>query len=311
MHKHLMTRGLTITVLLACPLLALASGDSGQPGGMSLFQALFLGFVEGMTEYLPVSSTGHLLLAQQAMGMNAEGAKEAADAYAICIQAGAILAVLGLYAGRIRQMVEGLLGKNPAGLAMAGNIIAGFLPAVVIGLLFGKLIKHYLFGIWPVVAAWLVGGIAILLLGRLFDPRASRNGRKGNPLETLNWRMALIIGLIQCAAMWPGMSRSLVTILGGLMVGLSVPAAVEFSFLLGLVTLTAATGHDALKHGAAMLAIYDPLALAVGLLSALVFAVVSVKWMVAYLSRHNMNIFGYYRIVLAVVVAGLLLTGRL
>ncbi len=304
-------RGLTVITIVGVPLLAQAAGAEDQATGMSLLQALILGFVEGMTEYLPVSSTGHLLLAQQAMGMNGPQAKEAADAYAICIQAGAILAVLGLYAGRVRQMLLGLVGKNSAGLVMTGNIIAGFLPAAVIGLLFGKAIKHYLFGLWPVVAAWLVGGIAILLLGRLFDPRASRNGRKGSPLETLNWRMALIIGLIQCAAMWPGMSRSLVTILGGLMVGLSVPAAVEFSFLLGLVTLTAATGHDALKHGAAMLAIYDPLALAVGLLSALVFAVVSVKWMVAYLSRHNLNVFGYYRIVLAVVVAGLLLTGRL
>jgi len=329
MHKHLIPGSLTTTMLVACPLLALASGDSGQAGGMSLWQALFLGFVEGMTEYLPVSSTGHLLLAQQAMGMNTPQAKEAADAYAICIQAGAILAVLGLYAGRVRQMAEGLLGRNPAGLTMAGNIIAGFLPAVVIGLLFGKLIKHYLFGIWPVVAAWLVGGIAILFLGRTVEQRSGRGhgtehvldhpdqrpavkgARTGGALETLTLRMALLIGCIQCIAMWPGMSRSLVTILGGLLVGLSVPAAVEFSFLLGLVTLTAATAHDALKHGQAMLALYDPIALAAGLVSALIFAVISIKWMVAYLSRHSLNIFGYYRIMLALAVAGLLLTGRL
>ncbi len=300
-------------VVLACfvPLVALAGDGGGGAAGMTLVQAMILGFVEGMTEYLPVSSTGHLLLTQQLMGMNGPQSKEAADAYAICIQAGAILAVLGLYASRVRQMLLGLCGKHPAGLSMVGNIAAGFLPAAVIGLLFGSLIKHYLFGIWPVVAAWLVGGGAILLLSRLLDPREGPRGRKGSPLETLNWRMALIIGLIQCLAMWPGMSRSLVTILGGLMVGLSMPAAVEFSFLLGLVTLTAATVHDALKHGQAMLALYDPAALAAGLVSALVFAVVSVKWMVAYLSRHNLNIFGYYRIVLAVAVAGLLLSGRL
>ncbi len=139
---------------------------------MSKGQAIVLGIVEGLTEYLPVSSTGHLLLTERIMGIG-EGQgtlsvserqrdKEAADAYAICIQAGAIIAVLGLYFRRVMQMLRGLLGRDPAGLRLLICVAAGFLPAAVLGLLFNKHIKEYLFGPWPVVAAWLVGGLAIL-----------------------------------------------------------------------------------------------------------------------------------------------------
>ncbi len=276
-------------------------------------QAMVLGIVEGLTEYLPVSSTGHLLLAERIMGIgegstlsasDQERRKEAADAYAICIQAGAIIAVLGLYFGRVRQMLLGLFGRNPVGLRLLIGVAAGFLPAAVIGLLFNKIIKSYLFGPWPVVAAWLVGGLAILAVSS--RNRKNHNVRSGSRLESLTWKMALFIGFAQCIAMWPGVSRSLVTIVGGMLVGLSLPAAVEFSFLLGVVTLSAATAHDAMKHGQAMLQAYDPQALAVGLLFAFISAVISVKWMVAYLNRHGLEIFGWYRVVLAVAVAGLL-----
>jgi undecaprenyl-diphosphatase len=281
-------------------------------------QAAILGIVEGLTEYLPVSSTGHLLLAQRIMGVGDGGSlspgdrergKEAADAYAICIQAGAIIAVLGLYFGRVRQMFMGLFGRNPVGLRLLIGVAAGFLPAAVLGLLFNKHIKEYLFGPWPVVAAWLVGGLAILAVS--YRNRNNHAVRSGSALEDLTWKMALIIGIAQCIAMWPGVSRSLVTIVGGILTGLSLPAAVEFSFLLGVVTLGAATAYDGLKHGQAMLQLYDPQSLTIGLFFAFISAVVSVKWMVAYLNRHGLALFGYYRVVLALLTAVLLATGTI
>jgi undecaprenyl-diphosphatase len=288
--------------------------------GMTLGQALVLGLVEGVTEYLPVSSTGHLLLAQRAMGIGAassaavsdqeeERAKTAADAYAICIQAGAILAVLGLYVVRVKQMVMGLLGKDPGGLRMVINIVAGFVPAAVLGLLFADLIKAYLFGPWPVVIAWFVGGVAILVVAWWRKMRGYQTA-SGKTLDELTWRMALLIGIAQCIAMWPGISRSLVTIVGGVLVGLSLPAAVEFSFLLGVVTLGAATSYDGLKHGQTMLEIFDVWSLSAGLAVAFISAVVAVKWMVAYLNRHGLALFGYYRVILALVV-GCLIIGEI
>lgn len=278
---------------------------------MEWWQAVILGLVEGLTEYLPVSSTGHLLLAQRLLGI---GASDTADAFAICIQVGAIIAVLGLYFSHVRKMALGVLGKNPEGLRLAINIIAAFLPAAICGLILEKPIKKYLFGgdawgMWPIVAAWLVGGIAILAVS--YWKSGQKTGAPKLGLADLTWRMAIIIGLIQCVAMWPGVSRSLVTIVGGLLVGLSLPAAVEFSFLLGVLTLSAATAYDGLKHGREMLESFGPLALLLGLLAAWVSAVLAVRWMVSYLNTHGMQIFGYYRIALAIVVGVLLWNGFL
>jgi undecaprenyl-diphosphatase len=284
---------------------------------MSSGQAVVLGIVEGLTEYLPVSSTGHLLLAEKIMKIGEDPAlsadqqkreKEAADAYTICIQAGAIIAVLGLYFQRVLSMFRGLSGSDPDGRKLLINVAAGFLPAAVIGLLFNKIIKAYLFGPWPVVAAWFVGGVAILAVS-FHRKRTNRTASPAGSLEDLSWKAALIIGFAQCLAMWPGVSRSLVTIVGGVLVGLSLPAAVEYSFLLGVVTLGAATGYDGLKHGHIMVQTFDPYSLAIGVFFAFVAAVVSVKWMVSYLNRHGLSIFGYYRVGLAIVVAILLGTG--
>ena len=281
----------------------------GQGPAMSLGQSVILGIVEGLTEYLPVSSTGHLLIAERLMGIGtgatgaaAQRLKEASDAFTICIQAGAIIAVLGLYFRRVKQMLLGLVGKHVQGRRLLVNVAAGFLPAAVIGLLFNKAIKARLFGPWPVVAAWFVGGLAILAVGwwRRYKGRPLQGGL---PLEAMTWGMALWIGLAQCIAMWPGVSRSLVTIVGGMLVGLSLSAAVEYSFLLGVVTLGAATAYDALKHGQLMLQTFEALPIAVGLFFAFVAAVASVKWMVAYLNRHGLAIFGYYRVALALVTA--------
>ena len=216
---------------------------------MEWFQALILGIVEGLTEYLPVSSTGHLLLAQRWMGIPQD---EAANAYAIAIQAGAIVAVLGLYRARVGQILRGLAGKDEDGRKLALAIVVAFVPAAVVGLLFDEKIEELLFGLPPICLAWLVGGLAILAVS-FWRRRRGAEGDQGDELLSLTLRGALLIGLIQCIAMWPGTSRSLVTIVGGLMVGLRMAAAVEFSFLLGLVTLGAATAYKAMSDGALML----------------------------------------------------------
>jgi len=267
------------------------------------WQALVLGAVEGLTEYLPVSSTGHLILAQRTLAIPESAAS---NAYAICIQAGAIVAVLGLYRERVGQMVRGLLGGDPEGLRLALAIVAAFLPAAVLGLLFDERIEEHLFGLEPIVAAWLVGGLAILGVRRW---RRGGDPEEGRSLAELGLRAALLIGLCQCVAMWPGTSRSLVTILGGLLVGLSLSAAVEFSFLLGVVTLLAATGYKALDDGPVMVEAYGWTAILLGGVSAWLFAVVSVRWMVAWLKSHGLSIFGWYRVALALGVGAWLLRG--
>jgi len=266
---------------------------------MDLLQALILGLVEGITEYLPVSSTGHLLIAQRLLGI-APG--EAANGYAIAIQAGAIVAVLGTYRQRVTGMVNGLMGRDADGLRLAMCILAAFLPAAILGVLFDDAIESHLFGVKPVIAAWIVGGVLILALNRWIAAR-----REGLDLGGLTWRAALVIGLVQAVAMWPGTSRSLVTILGGLAVGLSLAAAVEFAFLLGVVTLTAASAYSMLKSGEGMLGTYGWPALITGFLAAWVSAALAVKWMVAWLNRHGLAVFAWWRFAAAGLAAWLLL----
>jgi undecaprenyl-diphosphatase len=270
---------------------------------MDWWQAIILGLVEGLTEYLPVSSTGHLLLVQEALGIPGG---EAANAYAICIQAGAIVAVLGLYRERVMQIVVGFLqpkGTEPKfeeGRHLGLALITAFLPAAVIGLLFDDKIEEKLFGMGPILIAWFVGGVAILVVSfwsrRKGESAATDTGRD---LMQITFLGALLIGFLQCVAMWPGTSRSLMTIVGGLIVGLKLSAAVEFSFLLGLITLGAATAYKALSDGPLLLATYGWPALLVGFLAAWVSAVLSVHWMVSWLKSHGLSLFGWYRIALA------------
>jgi undecaprenyl-diphosphatase len=269
---------------------------------MELWQALLLGLVEGLTEYLPVSSTGHLLITQRLLGI---AENEASNAYAIAVQAGAILAVLGLYRARCTQMVMGVVGRDADGARLALRLVAAFLPAAALGVTFDHAIERHLFGPWPIVAAWAAGGALILAIDRRLD-------RKGRfEIETMTLRAAALIGLAQCAALWPGTSRSLATILGALGAGLSLAAAVEFSFLLGLLTLGAATSYKVLGHGHAMLDAYGVLPVVVGFAAAWIAAVLSVRFMVRWLSRRGLGVFGIWRLVAAASVAALLLMGRL
>ena len=287
-----------LTLLLEDPGETEAKAERG--GTLGLPEAILLGVVEGLTEYLPVSSTGHLHVTQKILGIGDQpDEKRAADAYAICIQAGAILAVLGLYRQRFRQILRGLRGKDPQGLRLLGNLAAGFAPAAVIGLLLSSRIKACLFGVWPIVVGWFAGGIVILLWTRRGTSIPTGNRTE---IDQLHWRQALLIGLAQCLAMWPGVSRSLATILGGLFAGLPLGAAVEFSFLLGAVTLGAATAYEGLGEGAAIVQAYGWLSTVVGLVAAFVSAVIAVRWMIGYLKRRGLGPFGWYRVALAIIV---------
>jgi undecaprenyl-diphosphatase len=269
---------------------------------VEIWHALLLGLVEGLTEFLPVSSTGHLLVLQRLLGIEAS---EAANAYVIVIQVGAIAAVLGLYRERIAQMLAGLVGRQAQGRRLLVAVLVAFLPAAVAGFTLDEPIERYLFGPWPVVIAWALGGVLLLAIA----PRI--RGRQGRPLESIDLKSALIIGVAQCAALWPGTSRSLATILGGVAAGLSLSAAVEFSFLLGLVTLGAASAYKLLDSGSALFESYGMLELAAGFITAGVSAWFAVRWMVAWLSRRGLGIFGWWRLAAAAVVSALLLSETL
>jgi len=277
---------------------------------MTWWQALILGIVEGVTEYLPVSSTGHLLLVQQWLGLrSAQAQTVASDAYAIVIQAGAILAVFGLYWRRFAQMGRGLLGRDPVGLRLALNVGLAFAITGAIGITFEKTVKHYFFNVPAITAAWLVGGLAILAVTYLRPQRPGMLPPRN--MDSLTLPQAAIIGLMQVLAMWPGTSRSLITIVAGLLVGMGIGAAVEFSFLLGVVTLLAATGKEVYSNHQALAHNYSMLNMGVGFVVAGISAAFAVEWMVTYLKRHSLAIFGWYRVILAAVVGVLMILGLL
>jgi undecaprenyl-diphosphatase len=298
-RQYILKAALAALILVALHQTIIAADKKGGPeAGLGTGQAIILGLVEGITEYLPVSSTGHLFLAQRIMGIGDSGAAgEAAGAYAICIQFGAILAVFFLYFSRIKSMFLGMLGRDENGRRIMSNLIFAFLPAALIGITFEKIIKDRLFGIVPITAAWLVGGIALLIMAR-----SKSDAKQGRELAELSWRHAVIIGVAQCFAMWPGTSRSLITIIGGVAVGLNLSAAVEFSFLLGLVTLSAATVYEGLKQGGQIIALFGWLNPIIGVVVAFISAVAAVKLMVSFLNRNAMAWFGAYRVILALAV---------
>lgn len=270
-------------------------------------KAAVLGLVEGVTEFLPISSTGHLLVVQRLMDIGTtDASKTAADAYAIAIQSGAILAVVLLYWRRLWSMARGLVGRDTEGRRTFIGLVIAVLPATLVAVVFEGPIKDHLLEVGPVIAAWIVGGLVILIVA----PRLTGTTR-GQALERITARQALIIGVVQCLALWPGTSRSLVTILAALAVGLSLSAAVEFSFLVGLVTLGGATLFEIAKDGSTMVDTFgwvDPL---IGLAVAFVSAAVAIKWMVGYLQRHSLAIFGWYRLAVAAAALILLATGAL
>ncbi len=299
---------------------------------MTLLEAGILGLVEGITEYLPVSSTGHLIITAALLGLDEPAeTKAAVDAFNIVVQGGAILAVLGLYWPRVVQMLAGLVGKNPAGLKLAVNIIVAFLPAAVLGVLLNDWIEAKLFNPTMVLTALALGGVFMIVLDRVKvrpmrradaasesgAPDAATEHDRGHEIEELSWRGALAIGFLQCVAMWPGTSRSMMTIAGGVLAGLRPKAAAEFSFLLGLPTLGGACVYSLAKNllesrEAGVPNMFEVLGIApivVGLVVATISAAIAVRWLVGFLNKHGLEVFGWYRLVLCAVLGGLLALG--
>ena len=291
---------------------------------ISYEDALVLGLVEGMTEYLPVSSTGHLILAnaflkldstapladangRQILGddLKPYSMKDAADAYAIVIQFGAILAVAILYWQYMLKMLMGLLGRNPEGLKLLINFSAAFLPAAIIGFALHDLIETHLFGVKPVVFALAAGALLMFAVQRYYKKREESRGQFVK-MEDLNIRQSLLVGILQCVAMWPGTSRSMMTILGGYIAGMRPADSAKFSFLLGLMTLSAASFYKTYKDGEAMLSTLSSGPLALGLVVAFVSAAVSVKWMVGFLTKRGLAPFAWYRIALTAALCAMM-----
>ncbi len=266
-------------------------------------QALFLGIVEGISEYLPISSTGHLVLTSHLLGLRDLSALsteqiQAVQAFEIVIQGGAILAVLVLYWRYILDIVLGLVGKSKSGLKLAVNIACGTLPILIMGYLLKGVIGTYLQFTGPVLFSLAAGGIVMILFERRrtqVDPGTIAEVSIGD----LTWQQAVKIGLLQCLALWPGTSRSMVTIIGGMLFGLKRPAAAEFSFLLGLPALLAATIYKAIKDGPVLLEHIGFSALFVGFATATIFAALAVRWLVSFLNRNGLTYFGWYRLLLA------------
>jgi undecaprenyl-diphosphatase len=277
------------------------------------WHAVVLGLVEGITEYLPISSTGHLILTSSLLGLHTPEQGAAVAAFEIVIQGGAILAVLGLYWRRVLQMGAGALGRDPLGRRLLGNLALAFLPAGLLGPLLDDPIEEHLFHAAPVLAALFLGGVWMIWLDRRRAPAA------GAPLDALGWRQALGIGLFQCAAMWPGTSRSMMTIAGGVLLGLRARDAAEFSFLLGVPTLGGACAYKLAKNllaasSAGTPNLFEQLGaapVALGIAVAALSAAVAVRWLVAFLQRHGLAPFGWYRIALALVLGGALWSGAL
>ena len=291
--------------------------------------AIILGLVEGVTEFLPISSTGHLIITNDLLGLDSvqplvgpdgrplwhkppsaahpDGVpltlKVAADAYAVIIQAGAILAVVLLYWRQFISMALGLAGRSSAGFRLLRNVLLAFLPVAIAGLLLHDWIDRHLFSV-PAVIAALVGGAFLMLAAERWRRQNSGRGYARNEPSDLSPVVALRIGLIQCLALWPGTSRSMVTIVGGYLAGLTPARAAEFSFLVGLPTLAGAAVFKSWKAGPAMITVFGWEHVLLGTLVAGVSAALAVKFLVHFLSRHGLQAFAYYRLALAAVLAG-------
>ena len=264
---------------------------------ISLLYALLLGIVEGLTEFLPISSTGHLILVGDLLGVHDDKGKM----FDIVIQSGAMMAVVWEYRARFAGVLAGLMSDRTAQRFVV-NLLIALLPAVVLGLLFGKAIKAHLFAPVPVALAFIAGAFVILWADRR-DHRV-----RIESVDQMCWRDALMVGLAQCFALIPGTSRSGATIIGGMLFGLSRRAATEFSFFLAVPTLVAAGIYDAYKHRA-LLTFDDTGTFGVGFVAAFVSAFLCIRWLLRYISNHDFTVFAWYRIVFGILVLVTAYTG--
>lgn len=255
-----------------------------------LLKGLILGIVEGLTEFLPISSTGHLILVSDLLNFNDEKGK----VFTIVIQLGAILAVCWEYRVKLRHVVTDIGSRQDANRFVL-NLLIAFLPAAILGLLFIKTIKQYLFHPVPVALAFIVGGLLILWAER--RPHVVDVER----VEDMDWKHALKVGLAQCLALIPGTSRSGATIIGGLLFGLSRKAATEFSFFLAIPVMFAATFYDLYKNRD-ILHLDDASVFAIGFVASFISALLAVRGLLRFVSQHDFSVFAWYRIGFGIIV---------
>jgi len=256
-----------------------------------LIKAAIMGIVEGLTEFLPISSTGHLILAGSLLGFDDAKSK----VFDIAIQTGAIFAVILVYGQRLREVAAGL-GSDARARRFVLNVAIGFFPAVILGLLFGKAIKAHLFTPTVVATTFILGGFIIL-----WAERRQQAEVRIQTVDDMSPLDALKVGVIQCLAMVPGTSRSGATIIGGMLMGLSRKAATDFSFFLAIPTLIGAGAYSLYKERA-LLSVDDIPMFGVGLLFSFISAWICVRWLLRYISSHSFVPFAYYRIVFGIVV---------
>jgi undecaprenyl-diphosphatase len=255
-----------------------------------LLKAFILGLIEGLTEFLPVSSTGHLIIAGDLLDFNDAKGK----VFEIVIQLGAILAVCWEFRARLSGVVRGL-GCEAAANRFVVNLVVGFLPAGVLGLMLHKLIKEHLFNPFTVAVALIVGALVIFWVERM------NHAPRVNSIDDMDWKDALKVGFAQSVAMFPGTSRSGATIIGGMLFGLSRQTATEFSFYLAIPTMFAATFYDVYKNWA-VLSLDDLDVFATGFVVSFISAFWAVKGLLRYVAHHNFNAFAWYRLVLGIIV---------
>jgi undecaprenyl-diphosphatase len=269
---------------------------------MLMVKAAVMGVVEGLTEFLPISSTGHLILAASLLDFRGE----MVSVFEIAIQTGAMLAVVWEYRAKLTQTVLGL-GRDPLARRFAVNLLVAFMPAVLLGLAFGKAIKERLFHPVPVALAFIVGGLIILFVEHRHRARYGRRDLEGGrharveSVDAMTALDALKVGFVQCAALIPGTSRSGATIIGAMLFGLSRKAATEFSFYLGIPTLVGAGAYSMWQERTALSAGDMPL-FAIGLVVSFLSALLCIRWLIRYVSTHDFIPFAWYRIVFGLVV---------
>lgn len=261
-----------------------------------LVKAFFLGIVEGITEFLPISSTGHLII----VGKWIEFTSTEGKAFEVVIQLGSILAVMWIFRQRLYKLVAGTLSRNPVEVAFTRNLIIAFLPSAIIGYLFYKSIKSW-FEPSTVAVTLILGGLIMLWVERTRPQGELSTTASAKTLETITWQQALIVGFAQCLAMVPGTSRSGSTIIGGMLAGIERKTATEFSFFLAMPTMLAAASYDLYKN-ASLFSNADVQVIAVGFITAFLSALFVVRAVLAFISKHTYRAFGWYRIVLGIIV---------
>ncbi|GAB5562105.1 MAG: undecaprenyl-diphosphate phosphatase [Synoicihabitans sp.] len=304
------------------------SPEETKASELSIQDALILGVVEGITEFLPISSTGHLIIANRALGLDSEEQmrdasgdllwitppnaenpagepltlKVAADTYIVVIQVGAIIAVVLVFWSSLMKIFLGLLGRDAGGLRLLRNIACAFFPVVIVGLALDDWIDANLFSVNTVIASLIFGAFLMLGAERWRKSHGAALDSPKTPAD-LTPREALQIGAMQCLALWPGMSRSMVTMVGGYFSGLAPAKAAEFAFLVGLPVLGGAAVYKGAQSGPAMLALFGWTEMLIGGAAAAVSAAIAVRFLVAWLQKFGLEAFAVYRLVLAAVLA--------